>query len=80
MHRMVDGDHGKIMVSGVRNRNNAPCANSMKIAGQRDTEWFVAAAPELIGRQHRYRQSVVRMRAVCGASMKITTKRSLSAN
>ena len=23
--------------SGVRSRNSAPCANSMKIAGQRDT-------------------------------------------
>ena len=31
------GDHGRIWDSGVRSRNSAPCANSMKIAGQRDT-------------------------------------------
>ena len=31
------GDHGSIATSGVRSRNSAPCANSMKIAGQRDT-------------------------------------------
>ena len=30
-------DHGSIANSGVRSRNSAPCANSMKIAGQRDT-------------------------------------------
>ena len=31
------GDHGSMATSGVRSRNSAPCANSMKIAGQRDT-------------------------------------------
>ena len=31
------GDHGSIDTSGVRSRNSAPCENSMKIAGQRDT-------------------------------------------
>src|SRR5216683_1271460 len=31
------GDHGSIAASGVRNRNSDPCANSMKIAGQRET-------------------------------------------
>ena len=31
------GDHGSIAPSGVRSRNSEPCANSMKIAGQRDT-------------------------------------------
>ena len=33
----LPGDHGSIAASGVRSRNSAPCANSMKIAGQRDT-------------------------------------------
>ena len=33
----VSGDHGSTAESGVRSRNSAPCANSMKIAGQRDT-------------------------------------------
>ena len=31
------GDDGSIAPSGVRSRNSAPCANSMKIAGQRET-------------------------------------------
>ncbi len=47
----VVGVHGSIAASGVRSRNNEPCANSMKIAGQRDTSGSAAAAPELIGRE-----------------------------
>ena len=31
------GSHGSMPASGVRSRNSDPCANSMKIAGQRDT-------------------------------------------
>ena len=31
------GAHGSMEASGVRSRNSAPWANSMKIAGQRDT-------------------------------------------
>ena len=31
------GVHGSMTASGVRSRNSEPCANSMKIAGQRDT-------------------------------------------
>src|SRR6185437_5926481 len=31
------GDHGSNSTNGVRNKNSAPCANNMKIAGQRDT-------------------------------------------
>ena len=31
------GGHGSMAASGVRSRNSEPCANSMKIAGQRDT-------------------------------------------
>ena len=30
-------DQGSTALSGVRSRNSAPCANSMKITGQRDT-------------------------------------------
>jgi hypothetical protein len=33
----VVGDHGRSCDSGVRSRNIEPCANSTKIAGQRDT-------------------------------------------
>ena len=33
------GDQGSSVTSGVRSRNSAPCANSMKIAGQRDTSF-----------------------------------------
>jgi hypothetical protein len=31
------GEMRNIAPSGVRSRNSAPCANSMKIAGQRET-------------------------------------------
>jgi hypothetical protein len=31
------GDHGSITASGVRKRKSEPCANSMKIAGHRET-------------------------------------------
>ena len=31
------GAQGSRTASGVRSRNNAPCANNRKIAGQRDT-------------------------------------------
>ena len=34
----VFGDHGSTVASGVRRRNSDPCANNMKIAGQRDTK------------------------------------------
>ncbi len=36
-YMLLVGDQGIIATSGVRSRNSAPCANSMKIAGQRDT-------------------------------------------
>ena len=34
---LLVGDQGSTETSGVRNRNSAPWANSMKIAGQRET-------------------------------------------
>ena len=33
----LPGVHGSSFTSGVRSRNSAPCANSMKMAGQRET-------------------------------------------
>ena len=35
--RLLPGATCSAAPSGVRSRNSAPCANSMKIAGQRDT-------------------------------------------
>ncbi len=34
---LVEGDADSMAPNGARNRYSAPCANSMKIAGQRDT-------------------------------------------
>ena len=35
----VPGGWGISTASGVRSRNSAPCANSMKLAGMRETRW-----------------------------------------
>ena len=37
-NRLSPVEPGNNATMGVRNRNNAPCANRMKIAGQRDTK------------------------------------------
>jgi len=36
-YMLLVGDQGNTETSGVRSRNKAPCANNMKMAGQRDT-------------------------------------------